>query len=51
MDAEVHHSKLDFTGLTFTGLTFRGLYVPLVMLPGRSTTNCPLGAPGNRRSG
>jgi hypothetical protein len=45
MDAEVHHLKLDFTGLTF-----RGLYVPLVMLPGRSTTNCPLGAPGNGRS-
>ncbi|MCE3291531.1 MAG: hypothetical protein K0Q84_468 [Arthrobacter sp.] len=45
MGAEVHHSKLDFPGLKF-----RELYVPLVMLPGRSTTDCPLGAPGNGRS-
>jgi hypothetical protein len=39
MDAEVHHSEHVFTALIFTGL-----YVPMVMLPGRSTSNCPLGA-------
>ena len=50
MDAEVHHSDLDFTGLTYIQLKSLVLYVPLVMLHGRSTTNCPLGAPGNGRS-
>lgn len=45
MDAEVHHSELEFTGLEF-----RGLYVPKVMFPGRSTINCSLGAPGSGRS-
>lgn len=45
MDAEVHQTEFVFTRLKFTGQ-----FVPMMMLPGRSTSNFPLGASGSGRS-
>lgn len=45
MDAEVHHSELDFTGLKLTGLD-----VPMMMSPTRSISDSSLGAVRSKRS-